>query len=135
MQTFLPYKSFKKSAESLDMRRLGKQRVEVIQILNSIENNSGWKNHPAVKMWKGQEACLIRYGKEICLEWIKRGYKDTCLEKLRLRQEKYNAKEDFPYWLGNKEFHLSHQSNLIRKDSKFYRPIFLIYGLIILLDR
>lgn len=34
VNTFLPYKSFKKTAESLDRARLGKQRVEAYQILN-----------------------------------------------------------------------------------------------------
>ena len=37
MQTFLPYESFRKSAEVLDWRRLGKQRVEGMQIINAIE--------------------------------------------------------------------------------------------------
>ena len=37
MQTFLPYESFKQSARVLDWRRLGKQRVEGMQIINAIE--------------------------------------------------------------------------------------------------
>ena len=37
MQTFLPYKSFEESAKVLDWRRLGKQRVEGMQIINAIE--------------------------------------------------------------------------------------------------
>ena len=36
MQTFLPYKSFVKSLNCLDNKRLGKQRVEAMQILNAI---------------------------------------------------------------------------------------------------
>ena len=36
MQTFLPYSNFQKSAEVLDWRRLGKQRVEGMQIINTI---------------------------------------------------------------------------------------------------
>ena len=52
MQTFLPYKSFVKSAQCLDNKRLGKQRVEAMQILKSIYiEDYGWKNHPATKMW------------------------------------------------------------------------------------
>ena len=39
MQIFLPYKSFKKSAEVLDYQRLGKQRVEALQSINIIEGN------------------------------------------------------------------------------------------------
>ena len=37
MQTFLPYPDFKKSASCLDYKRLGKQRVEGLQILNAIQ--------------------------------------------------------------------------------------------------
>lgn len=40
MQTFLPYKSFVKSAACLDMRRLGKQRVEAKQILMALTGES-----------------------------------------------------------------------------------------------
>ena len=36
MQTFLPYKNFYECAKVLDQKRLGKQRVEVLQLLNSI---------------------------------------------------------------------------------------------------
>lgn len=36
MQTFLPYKSFEQSAACLDNKRLGKQRVEVLQILKAL---------------------------------------------------------------------------------------------------
>jgi len=54
MQTFLPQISFKESAECLDNRRLGKQRVEAMQIMKALLlPEYGWKNHPAVKMWKG----------------------------------------------------------------------------------
>ena len=38
MQIFLPYKSFKKSAEVLDYQRLGKQRVEALQIINNAHD-------------------------------------------------------------------------------------------------
>ena len=38
MQVFLPYPDFKKSLESLDNKRLGKQRVEAKQILNVLLN-------------------------------------------------------------------------------------------------
>ena len=36
MQTFLPYTDFRKSLESLDNKRLGKQRVEAYQIISAI---------------------------------------------------------------------------------------------------
>ena len=60
MQTFLPYESFKQSARVLDWRRLGKQRVEGMQIINAIEGKprqdskpyKGWLNHPATVMWR-----------------------------------------------------------------------------------
>ena len=61
MQTFLPYSNFKETASILDYRRLGKQRVEAMQIINSIEKQTGWKHHPIVKMWEGYESALQLY--------------------------------------------------------------------------
>ena len=59
MQTFLPYESFAESAKVLDWRRLGKQRVEGMQIIKAITGEKrldgkpykGWINHPASVMW------------------------------------------------------------------------------------
>jgi len=83
MQTFLPYPNFTKSAAVLDRQRLGKQRVETLQILRALSDSSyGWQNHPAVKMWRGCERALAAYGLLICAEWIDRGYKDTCMKKI-----------------------------------------------------
>ena len=36
MQTFLPYENFDDSMQSLDNLRLGKQRVEALQIIKAI---------------------------------------------------------------------------------------------------
>jgi hypothetical protein len=124
MQTFLPYEDFAKSAQCLDRQRLGKQRVEVLQILKALNGEtSGWANHPATRMWRGSESYLIEYGKAICLEWIGRGYKDTCYGKIVDYRNKFQDSTR-PTWLGNPDFHRSHQSNLVRKDPKFYGPKF-----------
>lgn len=126
MQTFLPYADFKESAKVLDVKRLGKQRVETMQIMNAILiPGHGWRNHPAVKMWRGHENTLWEYQQAICNEWTSRGYKDTCLEKTRvLVAGNITPCDDTPEWLGNDELHLSHQSNLIRKLPEFYASKF-----------
>ena len=80
MQTFLPYKSFGKSFESLDYRRLGKQRVEAMQILNVLLDRTetkGWRNHPIVRMWVGYEPALQLYHNLCITEWINQGYNNT----------------------------------------------------------
>jgi len=60
MQTFLAYPDYKLSASVLDMKRLGKQRVEAWQIVQALTvPEYGWKNHPAVKMWRGHVPSLI----------------------------------------------------------------------------
>lgn len=64
MQTFLPIADFEQSLKCLDYRRLGKQRVEAKQILNVLSpdyDKKGWRNHPAVLMWKGYEESLKYY--------------------------------------------------------------------------
>ena len=117
MQTFLPYADFQTSASVLDRARLGKQRVEAYQLLLGQ-----FPNHPAAKMWKGFEGALSLYALAICDEWIGRGYKDTVRDKiLGLSQE---GTRSVPPWFGRPSFHLAHQSNLVRKNPSFYRPLF-----------
>lgn len=126
MQTFIPYKSFTQSARALDWRRLGKQRVEAMQILKCLESGrtAGWRGHPAVKMWQGYENELARYGLAMCNEWKRRGYKDTLTAFFIDRYDWVeHSAFDVPHFV-TRDFMLSHQSNLIRKDPEFYRPIF-----------
>lgn len=126
MQTFLPYPSFADSAAVLDRQRLGKQRVENLQIMKTLLTGTGWVHHPAVKMWAGYENCLLQYQIQICKEWTSRGYQDTCCQKtidLYLEYKKGSPWAE-PPWLGDPDFHLSHQSNLIRKDRAHYQPLF-----------
>jgi hypothetical protein len=120
MQTFVPYASLTDSAKSLDRQRLGKQRVEVMQLLKALTYSGGWSNHPATKMWEGHERALIDYGVAICDEWIARGYKDTCRGKILDYSSSYPQHTGFPSWWNDESVHSSHRSNLLRKDAEFY---------------
>jgi hypothetical protein len=131
MQTFLPYgTSFNLTAKCLDNKRLGKQRVECLQILNTLfGKNDGWKNHPAVKMWRGYEWQLTIYAEDICKEWIRRGFKDTCLSKVNAIQDEMEMIIDslsisYPPWIYETEIARSHRSNLVRKFPEHYRKFF-----------
>lgn len=120
VNTFLPYADFTKTAQALDYRRLGKQRVEAWQILRALLGlTQGWRNHPAANMWRGHERALCEYGIAICDEWIARGYKDTMRERF-ISLHATLPMTGLPAFIGNSEFHLSHQSNLKRKDSDHY---------------
>lgn len=133
MQTFIPYDNVVASAQVLDNRRLGKQRVETLQLLRALAGvTTGWVNHPAAKMWRNHEQALATYGVAICQEWVRRGFKDTCHEKIVAAYDNHldakyrNGKRPnatsyyLPSWWGDKEVHESHQSNLLRKDSTWY---------------
>lgn len=122
MQTFLPYPSFADSAAVLDRQRLGKQRVETWQILKALTEGSGWVNHPATRMWRGYPVALAVYGTAMCREWINRGYNDSLLP--RFMDAAAAGRTELPPWVGDTAFHLSHQSNLVRKLPEFYRPLF-----------
>jgi hypothetical protein len=117
VQTFLAHPSYVESAKCLDMKRLGKQRVETLQILQTLTYGSQWRNHPAVKMWRGQIPALIEYGIAICEEWLSRGYKDTCLAKIKAFG---NFNNDKPSWLGNEDFHKAHRQILLAKNYGWY---------------
>jgi len=136
VQTFLPYPDFERSARVLDAKRLGKQRVETIQVVRALTRPTyGWANHPAVLMWKGYEEALGRYGFVCCEVWTEHGFGDTCaatiaadlrefgIDTIRTQVE-LAAAEALPPWLGQERVHVSHQSALVRKDPERYRPMF-----------
>ena len=117
MQTFLPYAAMGRSVQCLDYRRLGKQRVEALQILNALsgKTSGGWVNHPATRMWRGFEAALMHY-RDLCIEeWVRRGYKNT-METSRDQDWAIVL----PSWIGDERVHASHRSNLLRKDPDHY---------------
>lgn len=125
MQTFLPYPDFAQSAACLDYKRLGKQRVEVKQLLLALgvsvgehkPRTSAWSNHPAARMWAQNKSALVNYGIAVCEAWRARGYNDTLLPQFEDLEE---FDPPMPRWLGREDFHLSHKSNLIRKDQMYY---------------
>lgn len=115
MQTFLPYADFSETAKVLDYRRLGKQRVEGLQLLKILNGDTGkkkgWVNHPATKMWKGHRGYLKKYTQTIINEWISRGYNNN------IDLSQFSDDENTPpSWLGDNRFHDAHKSNLIRKQ-------------------
>jgi hypothetical protein len=129
VQTFLPYPSFAASAAVLDDRRLGKQRVETLQLLRAqTVPGYGWRHHPAAKMWTGHLPALVAYGLAMTDAWTAAGRADTVRPQLLAFAPEAEgiAQEDLdlPPWLGDEAFHLSHRSNLVRKDPEFYLPRF-----------
>jgi hypothetical protein len=137
MQTFLPCTGFADSARVLDARRLGKQRVEAIQVLRALTvPGYGWRRHPAAAMWAGYEEALVRYGLDVCAVWCASGNADTCAATLVAdlseatgqhgvrTEEELAAAGELPPWLGDPAFHRSHQAALVRKDPEHYRPYF-----------
>lgn len=136
MQTFLPVADFRASAEMLDLKRLGKQRVEAIQVVRGlVVEGYGWRHHPAVRMWCGHLEALGRYGLDCCEVWRERGYADTCATTIRAdleaagvtevrTQEQLAAAGELPPWLGDDAFHRSHRSALLRKDPHHYAAVF-----------
>jgi hypothetical protein len=136
MQTFTPYSDFTATARALDTKRLGKQRVEVIQIVRALTvPGYAWASHPAVLMWQGYEEALGRYGLTMCTVWTERGFADTCAETIMadLRSigiESIRGYDELagdgalPDWLFDPELQRSHQSALIRKEPEHYRRLF-----------
>jgi pyrimidine dimer DNA glycosylase len=126
VQTFLPYANFERSASVLDNQRLGKQRIEAIQILRvNMGLRTGWASHPAAIMWKGFEVALWEYAHECCLEWSRRGYSNrksyAALDSLYRR---FDAPMLLPSWFSDKRVHRAYQSNLVRKNPQHYRQFF-----------
>lgn len=131
VNTFLPWPEFDWSARCLDNKRLGKQRVEVLQIMDALlHGGGGYYHHPATLMWAGYERALLAYQQAICYEWSSvRGFTDTCWDKTRLMfldviVDPMATPLILPAFIGDVDFHISHQSNLLRKDEAHYRKFF-----------
>ena len=133
MQTFLPVADFEESARLLDSPRLGKQRVETLQVLRALElPDYGWTSHPVVRMWRGRTPALVAYGLAMVRVWRERGFADTTQTLIAefapdvggVRQEELARAGMLPSWVGSEALHLSHRSNLLAKEPDFYRPLF-----------
>jgi hypothetical protein len=133
MQTFLPFPSFDESAAVLDTPRLGKQRVETLQILRAlVVPTYGWQRHPAVTMWRGFVPALTAYGLATVGAWTDRGHADSVREQLLEfapevagRPQSWLARQGLlPAWVGNPRLHESHRSRLIAKAPEIYRARF-----------
>jgi hypothetical protein len=67
-------------------------------------------------MWEGYQTALKMYYNCILSEWIQRGYKNT-MEFFEIAE----GVMETPPFIGNKCFHDSHKSNLLRKDPEYYK--------------
>jgi hypothetical protein len=120
MQTFITHTDFTTSCQLLDQARLGKQRVEAQQILDILEGrseNSRWKNHPAVRMWKGYENALKYYINTVLITWIRRGCENN------VKAHRIETPVIMPPWLSDLRLVYSHQANLIRKYPGYYKQL------------
>jgi hypothetical protein len=123
MQTFLPLPNYRATAQCLDYRRLGKQRVEAKQILELLlkpHTYSRWMAHPVVKLWRGYELSLYKYGVEMCTEWRDRGYVDNLLDWFQDTHERLYlicSKEPIVF---SEDFHRSHRAALLAKNYEHY---------------
>jgi hypothetical protein len=119
MMTFVVESNFMKNFKILDDRRLGKQRVEAMQILNILKGKQkAFANHPIVKGWKGYEHGLKYYINCCIYEWIHRGHKN--------KMEIYELPKEIivPWWVFWEPVLMSHRVMLMRKDPFFYKGKF-----------
>ena len=130
MQTFLPFKSFQDSAKALDSKRLNKQILEgyqILKVLSSDDPKAGWRNHPAVKMWRGHEVVLWHYIFSCVEEADRRGIKtDKNVENLHALREVFSSRwgNTLPKWWSDDEamnrLLTTHKANLYVKDPIYY---------------
>jgi hypothetical protein len=115
VQTFLPYPDFDQTARCLDDRRLGKQRVEAMQVLNALRTpHNPWRRHPVVRMWAGYDDALGAYMNACIIEWVRRGFTNNMpLADVPLSPA-------LPPWLGDERLHASHRASLRRKLPDYY---------------
>jgi hypothetical protein len=123
VNTFLPYSDFRRVAHVLDNKRLGKQRVEAKQIINILCHTTkakGFRNHPAVYMWRGYTDALKLYYNIMIDEWIRRGFVNN-MPRYKLPPEQQII---IPWFVRCKQLLLSHRAALLRKLPSHYKRYF-----------
>jgi hypothetical protein len=120
MITFIVTADLIMNARLLDSKRLGKQRIEALQILKAIEMGTGWVHHPMTKAWRPYPMALKYYTNCIIKEFIRRGGHNT-LSLFELPEMII-----FPWWLSWERLHQSHRMMLFRKNPDFYGNQFSI---------
>jgi len=142
MQTFLPYADYSATAAVLDNQRLNKQALEAWQIMMTLlaldpagdyREPKGWRNHPAVKLWRGHESALLDYTGAMVAEWVSRGYKSTIYDKAQATYEvamlrglvNDNQPAEQPEWANDPSFldrfTSSHRTALLAKNYEWYK--------------
>ena len=129
VQTFLPWPDPDETARSLDQARLGKQRVEALQVLRAVTlPGYGWQSHPAIAMWRGHLAALTSYSLAVTDEWLAQGHADTVRPQIAEFAPEVDgipfASLELPPWLGDEAVHRSHRSKLVQKQPDWYRARF-----------
>ena len=130
MQTFLPQADLHTSAYFLDNKRLNKQILEGYQILNVLSGKSktgGWRNHPAVLMWRGFERGLWEYIQSMIQEAKMRGIR-TENNEANLNDLKDQCWEEWgntapSFWQDETKLMrviTTHRANLFKKDPVYY---------------
>lgn len=130
MQTFLPSKDFDVTASMLDSKRLNKQILETYQILKVLSNDdphAGWRNHPAVKMWRGHEHGLFVYALAMVKEATRRGIKTGKNMENLISLRVINLSRwghGMPKWYTNTNeiarITATHKARLYVKDPEYY---------------
>lgn len=130
MQTWITDKDFYKSAGNLNRNHLAAQIYEGIHILASlldytdklVNPKRNVKNHPAAKLWIGNEKELLIYICDHLNNWIDRGYKTSINTKNYLYLRSLFNPVDFTYdkyrlplWITD-ELIQTHRSVLIQKE-------------------
>ena len=130
MQTFLPSANANIAASMLDSKRLNKQILECYQILNVLSGKSptgGWRNHPAVLMWKGYERGLWQYVQAMIREARGRGIRtennEANLNKLKDQCWGTWGDNKPSFWSDSTKLMrvvTTHKASLFDKDPLFY---------------
>ena len=101
--------------------------MECKQIMQTLLGESeAWKNHPAVKMWRGSLKGLWDYAYAVNVEYQKRFDKRLPHKSFQQMDNMYRQHiipindRGLPKWLGDERLHSSHRANLVRKDPKRY---------------
>lgn len=119
---FHPHLTAEDSLACLDDRRLGKQRLEALQIIRLLDSSvtvtRGFSRHPAVLSYRGYVPYLKLYYNACLEEWCRRGKKNT-MAPLPVECEAPNGVV-VPWFIPCVPRLMADRAALLRKDPVWY---------------
>lgn len=123
LHVLLPQINFGDTFSKLADADLDVQRRDAFDLFETLTHDRGGKERqvPAGRAWIGYEYGLSVYAMQCCMEWRKRGHRDSLTPRIADMMKTVSHEYRLPPWIGDLDIHRAHRAHLLRQNPKYSR--------------